>query len=112
MGRHRDGRCNRWERNGVGTYQVQTFGEPVGERVQELLNQHKQVVVDDCRFDNEVARVKRMKGLVILLTNPTSEEGAHPSETLPDNPDITLLNQKNEHLKDAGYCDRAEQVVT
>lgn len=100
-----DGKTPRWAMQSLGTewgrdlISPNLWGNLWEKEVQELLNQHKQVVVDDCRFDNEVARVKRMKGLVILLTNPTSEEGAHPSETLPDNPDITLVNQKNEHLK-------------
>jgi uncharacterized membrane protein len=39
-------------------------------------------------------RVKRLGGLVILLQNPTSETGdKHPSEALPAEPDITIVNQ-------------------
>ena len=100
-----EGRTPRWAMQSLGTewgrdcISPNLWGNLWEREVQDLLKKGKPVVVDDCRFDNEVARVKRLKGLVCLLTNPTSETvGQHPSEALPENPDITMVNQRNEHL--------------
>ena len=100
-----EGRTPRWAMQSLGTewgrdcISPNLWGNLWEREVQDLLKKGKPVVVDDCRFDNEVARVKRLKGLVCLLTNPTSEiAGQHPSEALPENPDITMVNQRNQHL--------------
>lgn len=101
-----EGRTPRWAMQSLGTewgrdcISPNLWGNLWEREVQDLLKKGNPVVVDDCRFDNEVERVKRLKGLVCLLTNPTSEiVGQHPSEALPQNPDITMVNQRNEHLK-------------
>ena len=100
-----EGRTPRWAMQSLGTewgrdlISPNLWGNLWEKEVQELMSAGKPVVVDDCRFDNEVARVKRLKGLVCLLTSPTSEQDAHhPSEALPSEPDITMVNQRNHHL--------------
>mgnify|MGYP003334855467 FL=1 len=102
-----DGRTPRWAMQSLGTEWGRTcisenlWGNLWEQEVQSLLKKSKSVVVDDCRFDNEVARVKRLRGLVCLITIPTSGTAdSHPSESLPSNPDVTLINQKNRHFNE------------
>lgn len=102
------GRTPRWAMQSLGTewgrdcIGVDLWGNLWEQQVTKLLESGRPVVVDDCRFDNEVMRVKKLGGLVILLKNPTSETGdKHPSECLPTNPDITIVNQGSpSHLYD------------
>lgn len=99
------GKTPRWAMQSLGTewgrecIGADLWGNLWEQQVTRLLALGKPVVVDDCRFDNEVMRVKRLGGLVILLQNPTLETGdKHPSESLPDNPDITIVNQRDPRL--------------
>lgn len=99
------GRTPRWAMQSLGTeWGRECIGENLWgnlweSQVSELMKNRRPVVVDDCRFDNEVARVKRLGGLVCLLTSKTSGTAAtHPSENLPSAPDITMENNHGHEL--------------
>lgn len=99
------GRTPRWAMQSLGTeWGRECIGENLWgniweSQVKELLKSRRPVVVDDCRFDNEVARVKRLGGLVCLLTSKTSgTDATHPSENLPSNPDVHMTNNHGHDL--------------
>ena len=53
------------------------------------------IVVDDCRFDNEVERVNRLGGLVIRIERVGLEKGehsSHASEKVPLGIHTTIIN--------------------
>lgn len=53
------------------------------------------IVVDDCRFDNEVERVNRLGGLVIGIERVGLEKGehsSHASEKAPSGIHTTIIN--------------------
>ena len=54
--------------NGVGSrvHRRESMGKSLGKSGVSLMKNRRPVVVDDCRFDNEVARVKRLGGVSLL----------------------------------------------
>ena len=103
-----DGRTPRWAMQSLGTEWGRTlisenlWGNLWEKQVESLLQQNKPVVVDDCRFNNEAERVKRLKGSLFLIMTPRSEtaEARHPSEVLPTYEywDGRLENSKDEEF--------------
>lgn len=96
------GRTPRWAMQTLGTeWGRDCIGEDIWgnlweQRVTKLLEVGMPVVVDDCRFENEARRIKKLGGLVIQLQTRNSASGdKHPSENLPDNPDVTIINEMN-----------------
>lgn len=96
------GRTPRWAMQTLGTeWGRDCIGEDIWgnlweQRVTTLLAAGMPVVVDDCRFENETQRVKKLGGLVIQLqTRDSGREDRHRSENLPDDPDVTIINEMN-----------------
>lgn len=65
------------------------------ESASDVLDQGGRVVVDDCRFPNEVDAVHRLGGKVVRLTGRGGINGGHSSEALEFAPDIILDNSNS-----------------
>jgi hypothetical protein len=101
-----DGRTPRWAMQTLGTewgrelISENLWGNLWEQEVRSLLSKGKRVVVDDCRFDNEAQRIQKMSGFLIRMVGSTGIEetsSGHPSENIPQNPNATLLNPKDDH---------------
>ena len=108
------GRTPRWAMQTLGSEWGRDYiGEDVWgnlweQRVTTLLAAGMPVVVDDCRFENEAIRVKKLGGLIIYLKTQGSEiDESHRSENLPDNPDVTIINELNDPYGLFGQIDDA-----
>jgi len=79
-----------WGRNCIGP----DFWVGLWERtVCDVLDHGGRVVVDDCRFDNEAACVRRLGGRVVRLTGRGGIiPGAHASEAMSWQPDVLAAN--------------------
>lgn len=71
---------------------LRSFGAEHQQCLHELV-----VVITDCRFDNEVAMVRSLGGLIVKTVRPglpEDEHGKHVSESLADaiEADVTLIN--------------------
>lgn len=98
-----EGKTPRWAMQTLGTEWGRTcisenlWGNLWEKEVRDLLSQRKRVVVDDCRFDNEVARIRQMSGLVILMEMPGLEvDASHSSESVVSDPDFVIENRLDE----------------
>jgi len=65
------------------------------DRARRLLDMGRSVVVDDCRFPNEVVAIKALGGKIVRIhtTDPASPGAAHCSETQNLPFDATVLNE-------------------
>lgn len=51
------------------------------------------VVVDDVRFENEAAEIRKRNGMIIMLRGRGGIPGTHISESLPIKPDLIISNK-------------------
>lgn len=86
-----------WGRNLIGE---DVWTNAWKKRVQALLDEGKRVVVDDCRFENELAAVKSLGGHAVLINRPgLASIGGHVSENgLSSTLDDTVQNDGSEML--------------
>jgi len=97
-----NGATPRWAMQTLGTEWGRTlihenlWGDLWQSEVERLLKDQTRVVVDDCRFLNEVERIKSLGGTLVLIKRPGMEGGDHSSESIPSAPDLTLFNNQNE----------------
>lgn len=84
-------------------YAMQTLGTEWGRELlspdiwtnvlSRRLSDGTRSVIEDCRFANEAAVIRRHGGLIIRIDRPGCEpQGDHVSETLPIEPDATIVN--------------------
>lgn len=50
------------------------------------------IVVTDCRFNNEAARIKELGGFVVRVIRPGADGGGHASNTIDFECDYTIYN--------------------
>ncbi len=81
-----------WGRDCIGP----DFWVGLWERtVCDVLDHGGRVVVDDCRFDNEAACVRRLGGKVVRITGRSHLVSGHSSEALAWTPDVELPNDES-----------------
>lgn len=78
-----------WGRNLIGAH---LWVSAWRSRVESLLTQGENVVVDDCRFLNEAAVVRALGGVVVMLEGRAVDVGLHSSETFEFEPDFRIEN--------------------
>tara|TARA_R110000823_G_scaffold14939_2_gene48988 strand:+ start:4165 stop:4722 length:558 start_codon:yes stop_codon:yes gene_type:complete len=96
-----DGKTPRWAMQTLGTewgrnlISENLWGN-VWEHHANLLLPNRPVVTDDCRFQNEAERVKRMGGMVVRLVSEenrsTETAASHSSEHYDYDFDVTINN--------------------
>tara|TARA_B100000780_G_scaffold75850_1_gene51089 strand:+ start:6398 stop:6817 length:420 start_codon:yes stop_codon:yes gene_type:complete len=102
-----DGRTPRWAMQTLGTewgrdlISKNLWGTVWEHAAKRLLPTHP-VVTDDCRFQNEAERVRRMGGMIIRLSvkgQPSTGTGeVHSSEGLTCDVDVEVNNTLDERL--------------
>lgn len=86
------------------------------KRAKEILARGLRTVVDDCRFPNEAALVRKLGGFVIEIVNVCQEADpvgitGHASETQSFDPDITVFNDGRDLAGFHAAIDEAMDVL-
>lgn len=94
-----NGKSGRWAMQTLGTewgrdcISPSIWGDIWEFKVSNLLDNMKDVVVDDVRFTNEQARVKKKGGFIVHVTGRSEAASSHPSDNMDwMKEDYTIVN--------------------
>ncbi len=80
-----------WGRNTIGA----DLWVNAWKRLVEKHEDHQHVVTDDARFENELAAVRSLGGIIVQIVRPAADRiyvSNHESEQLECTPDLTINN--------------------